>query len=242
MKKDTSKTPDNEITQSLLDDVYEDFIDSVLENGSSLIINFINNDETKGISDNNYVISKEIIPRISNIIDLWDSDFLSLIETIMRTIKVQVVADGNVIAQGREYDLRVFFVDKLIHESHGITRFRLALIESLEFKYFNHEIITEPEAEAKHIDDVLTQEDVSFLVESILKDQSEQENQVKVGLYKDKKDFQDQLMQNYSLLELKSQECKMLKEKVEFLEQQIRLQDNMYQKLFTELEKYRKHH
>lgn len=236
MKETPRKLAENEISQSMLDGVYEEFVDSVIEDGNSLVINFINNDEVYGVSEEHYVISKEIIPRISNIVNSWNSDFTSLIETLMRTIKVQVVADGNMVAQGRDYNLRVFFVDKLMHEPQGTIRFRLALIESKDFNYFNHEVIDEPESE--HIDDLLNQDEVSFLIESLINEKFIQDK-------KDTKkptviDTSEEADNSVSLLEIKTQECNILREKIGFLEEQIRLQDTMYQKLFTELEKYRK--
>ncbi|MCO4781564.1 MAG: hypothetical protein KC646_04515 [Candidatus Cloacimonetes bacterium] len=235
MQDNLTQISDNEIDQSQLDSVYEGFVDSVLAEGSSLIINVISNDELKGVFEEHYVISKEILPRITKLVNTWSSDFVSLIETLTRTIKVQIVADGNMVAQGRGYDLRVFFVDKLMHEPQGTIRFRLALIESDSFSYFNHEVIDEPHTERTV--DLLDQDQVSSLVASLTYDTSIQKSSLSSNnTAVQKPNYTDQ---NLSLLELKTKECLELQSEIDNLKTQLRTQDVMYQKLITELEKSR---
>ncbi|MCJ8345083.1 hypothetical protein MJH12_06055 [bacterium] len=240
---DNSNVPDNEIDQTTLDNVYEDFVQSVLDEGSSIVINYIKND-CSGMSDEQFVISKQIIPRLSKIIECWNSDFLSLIERLMRTIQVQITADGNMVAPNESYDIRVFFVDKIVYEPQGATRFRLVLIESKGFSYFNHEVIQEPDLE--QIEDILEQDEVSSLVAKLLEGDV---NRIKghldinpepmPSLSNDVRSDEDPFknIEKQDLLDVKVQECRLLRSKIRDLEAQLSRQDEIYQKMFNRMEK-----
>ncbi|PCJ18537.1 MAG: hypothetical protein COB02_10365 [Candidatus Cloacimonadota bacterium] len=221
--------PHNEIEQSLLDNVYDDFVESVLNDGHSIVINYIKTDAS-GVNEENYVVSKDIVARLDKIIKNDNSDILTLLEKLVRTVKVQITADGNLISINRPYDIRFFVIDKIIEEPQGPTKFRLILIESDKLNYFNQEVTNDPELHLDDVEEVMNQDEVSYLVNKLLEGNKEVDLSEVKELEKP-----DKTLDKTDLLELKIAECNMLKSRLTDLKKQLKRQDTLYQKLYNKI-------
>ena len=168
-----SKACENILDQSLLDQAYDEFVQEILEREDFIILTKTKITPRSTVS-HQYLVSHVLIDKLETLSKNWspemDHDSRSTaIESALRAVKLQIIADGSLSIEGKDSDIEVTILESANQDGiQGETRtlsvrcegYEKSLTESYSNLYLH-----------KPSEILLNQQMVDDLVQSVLKNE-----------------------------------------------------------------------